>query len=104
MQTNNKTNKPERHFKFGGVRVSVWRDVRKGPTGASFETRSVTLDRAYKDSNDEWQNTGSMRENDIPKAILALQKAFAYMTEKGTDEPNGEDVEEEVVRGNSRTR
>jgi hypothetical protein len=98
------TNKPEKHFKFGGVRVSVWRDVRKGPSGASFEARSVTLDRAYRDSANEWQNTGSMRENDIPKAILALQKAFAYMTEKETDESNSEDVEEEVIQGNSRTK
>lgn len=79
-------NKPEKHIKFGGVRVSIWKDVRKNAGGGQFTSRSVTLDRAYKDGNGQWQNTGSLRENDVPKAITALQKAFEYMNERNESE------------------
>lgn len=81
-----KNNKPEKHFKFGGIRVSVWCDVRKGPTGQAFESRSVSIDRAYKDASGEWQHTQSLKENDIPKAIAALQSAYEFMTRKGEGE------------------
>ncbi len=75
-------NKPEKHIKLGGVRVTIWRDTRQNQSGQSFATRSVTLDRAYKDAQGEWKNTASLRENDLPKAVAALNKAFAYLTEK----------------------
>jgi len=83
-------NKPEKHFRFGPVRASIWRDTRQTADGKQFETASVSLDRAYKDSRGSWQNTHSLRENDIPKAILALNKAFEFITEK---EDDGIDVE-----------
>jgi hypothetical protein len=82
---NNKNNKPEKHIKFGGVRVTIWRENRKNQSGQSFESRSVTLDRAYKDAQGEWQNTGSLREADIPKAIAALSKAYTCVMEKEND-------------------
>jgi hypothetical protein len=75
-------NKPEKHIRFGGVRVSIWKDTRQNANGGSFESRSVTLDRAYKDANGEWKGTGTMRESDIPKAISALQEAYAYIMRK----------------------
>ncbi len=81
-----KNNKPEKHFKFGGIRVSVWCDVRKGPSGQEFASRSVTIDRAYKDAGGEWKNTHSLKEGDIPKAVAALQKAYEFITEKKGDD------------------
>jgi len=81
-----KNNKPEKHFRFGGIRASVWCDMRKGPTGQSFESRSVTIDRAYKDANGEWKHSSSLKENDVPKAVAALQKAYEFMTQKKGDE------------------
>jgi len=83
------TNKPEKHFKFGGVRATVWCDVRKSAGGKSFKSRSVTLDRAYKDADGEWKNTHSLKEGDILKAMTALQQAFEFMTQKS----DGEDEE-----------
>ncbi len=81
-------NKPEKQFKLGAVRVSVWRDARKGANGHNFETRSVTIDRAYKDAGGEWKNTHSLKEADVPKAVAALNKAYLFMLEK---EPEPED-------------
>jgi hypothetical protein len=84
--TNQAGNHPAKHFKFGAVRVTLWKDTRTGPTGQSFDSWSVTMDRAFKDAKGAWQNTGSLRENDIPKAVAALQKAYVHIMEKGGDE------------------
>lgn len=95
-RTNQVANHPAKHFKFGAVRVTLWKDERKGPSGQSFDSWSVSIDRAYKDAKGVWQNTGSLRENDIPKAVAALGKAYTYIMEKGGDEEGG--VPEETVR------
>jgi len=58
--------KPE-HVRVGGIEVTIW-----GNNG--FQT--VTMQRTYKDKSNEWQKTQSLRVSDIPKAILALQKAY----------------------------
>ena len=59
----------------GGVQLAVWRNP--APKGGVFYT--VTLDRRYKRGNGEWASSASLRLNDIPKAILALQKAYERM-------------------------
>lgn len=94
--SNQGTNRPAKHFRFGAVRVTLWKDTRKGPTGQAFDSWSVTLDRAYRDAKGTWQNTGSMRQDDIPKAVAGLQKAYVFIVEKGADEDS--EVPEEVVR------
>ena len=95
-RTNQVANHPAKHFKFGAVRVTLWKDERIGPTGQQFNSYTVMIDRAYKDAKGTWQNTGSLRENDIPKAVAALEKAYAHIMEKGGDEEGG--VSEETVR------
>jgi hypothetical protein len=63
-----------RHIRVGGVEATVWKNVYGEKT--SF---SVTLQRNYKDKNGEWKTTYSLRQNDLPKALLALQKAFEHV-------------------------
>lgn len=41
--------------------------------------KSVSLQRAYKDKNGNFQHTTSFKDNDIPKAVLALWKAYDYL-------------------------
>jgi len=60
-----------KHIRVGGVECTVWKNVYGEKT--SF---SVTLQRSYKDRNGAWKTTHSLRQNDLPKALLALQKAF----------------------------
>ena len=103
MNTNtNRTNptpnaqRPVCHLKYGGVRISVWKFEHKEQTGRDFATWSVTIDRAYKDAKGAWQNTSSLRENDLPKAMLGLQKAYAYILTKG--EAADDDTEVESVK------
>jgi hypothetical protein len=35
----------------------------------------------YKDKTGQWNGTNSLSLNDLPKAVLALQKAFEYLME-----------------------
>jgi hypothetical protein len=72
MEANDKL--PE-HLRVGGIEVTIWRALNTG-----FAT--VTLQRNYKNKNNEWQKTNSLRLNDLPKAILALQKAYELLVVK----------------------
>ena len=44
--------------------------------GKAMKLKKVSFQKRYKDSDGEWKNTNSLDVNDIPKAILALSKAY----------------------------
>jgi len=73
-----KMNVPVKKFQAGGVQVAVWEN--DGKEGKKF--KSVSFQKSYKDSNDEWKHTSSLNANDLPKAIVALQKAFEWIVLK----------------------
>ena len=73
---------PVKKFRFGGVTASVWENSTK--EGKKFHT--VSVERAYRDSNDEWQNTQVLRHSDLPKVVLVLQKAYEAIPEINTEE------------------
>jgi hypothetical protein len=72
--------KPEISFKVGAVRASVFRNVVVN-NGRAIPLPKVVLEVRYKDKTGQWNGTNSLSLNDIPKAILALQKAFEYLTQ-----------------------
>jgi hypothetical protein len=39
------------------------------------------MERNYK-LEEDWKKTNTLRDNDLPKAILALQKAFEFVSIK----------------------
>jgi hypothetical protein len=86
--------KPETSFKVGAVRVSIFRNIIVN-NGRSVPLPKVVLKVRYKDKKTgQWQGTNSLSLNDIPKAILALQKAFEYLTQhKGPDSPESADTD-----------
>jgi hypothetical protein len=63
---------PVKKIKAGGIDVAVWEN--DGKNGKYYTT---TLERSYKDG-EEWKKTNSLRTSDLPKAILALQKAYEF--------------------------
>lgn len=71
---------PVNKEKVGGVTVSTWEN--EGKNGKFY---TITMQRAYKDG-DEWKNTQSLRVNDLPKAILALQKTYEKAVVAGSNE------------------
>ncbi len=71
-------NVPLKKFSAGAVQVAVWENEAK--EGNQFNTVSIT--RNYKDKNDEWKSSSSLRVNDVPKAVLALNKAYEFLALK----------------------
>jgi hypothetical protein len=71
--------KPETVFKVGAVRASIFRNtiIRDG---REVPLPKVVLEVRYKDKAGEWKGTNSLSMNEVPKAILALQKAYDHMT------------------------
>ena len=72
--------KPETVFKVGAVRASIFRNVIK-KNGKSISLPKVVIEVRYKDKDGQWKGTNSLSLNDLPKAILALQKAYEYLME-----------------------
>lgn len=75
--------KPEHVFKVGAVRASIFKNALQ-KNGQILELPKVVIEVRYKDKTGQWQGTNSLSINDLPKAILALQKAFEYLMEHKT--------------------
>ena len=82
--------KPEKVFKAGAVRASIFRNyIQKN--GEQIPLSKVVIEARYKDKQGNWQGTNSLSLNEIPKAILALQKAYEYILEKKSGKKDEED-------------
>jgi hypothetical protein len=91
---------PAESFRFGAVRVAVWNRTQSTRDGRSITMPKIVLDRCYKDANDNWQHTQSLDVNDVPKAILALTKAYEYALENAAsrrEESAGPNVSTEDI-------
>lgn len=79
---------PEKKFRAGAISITIWRnETAKG----SYCT--AQLDRSYKDKNNEWKRTASMRLSDLPKAALLLDKAYEYLVLKNQGATEKESAE-----------
>jgi hypothetical protein len=72
---------PVKKFFVAGINVAIWENELETESGAR-KTNSVSIDRRYKDKNGEWKSTNSLKAQDIPKAILGLQKAYEFISLK----------------------
>lgn len=87
------TNKPIAKFSSGGLNVAVWENTIETANGPQPVER-VTLERRYKDEKSgEWKSTNSYRMNELPKAILVLQKAYEFLAckRRSGDEGDGQE-------------
>ena len=69
---------PEKRFKIGACTASVFANEIDTDSGKAI-VKSVSLQRTYKDKSGEFQYANSYSVNDIPKAVLALNKAYDYL-------------------------
>lgn len=79
--------KPEKVFKMGAVRASVFVNTitREGRT---IPIRKVVLEVRYKDKDGQWQGTNSLSLNELPKAITALQQVYEYLLSEQAEPPD----------------
>ena len=82
-------NPPEKKFTAGPISASVWLNKATRPNGEESVFKTVTLQRGYKDRNGNWQNTQTLRANDLPKAVLVLDKAYEYIIMSGEKNEQG---------------
>lgn len=73
---------PIKKFSATPIQVAVWENSRTNKEGKSFESYTVSLDKRYKDSDGKWQSSNSLRVSEIPKAMIALHKAYEYLALK----------------------
>ena len=79
-------NPPVKGFSAGGVRAAVWkREIER--EGVTRELFSVTVEKNYKDKDGNWQKTGFLSTEDIPKAKLLLDEAYRFIVLKGEQQP-----------------
>ena len=91
-------NQPEKKFRAGSISATVWLNHGQSKTGETTKFRTISIQRGYKDKDDKWQNTTSMRVNDLPRAALVLTKAFEYLVTQGEGSvPGGINLQEEIV-------
>jgi len=90
------TNIPEKKFRAGVISATIWQNQGQSKkTGESTSYRTISLQRGYKDKNNQWQNTNSFRINDLPRAAVVLKQAYEYLVTKQPEDSAS--VEEEAV-------
>ena len=90
--------KIQKQLKVGLIRATIWKN--KGTSKAGEETtfNTVSLSRSYKDDKGEWQHTNSLGIDDLPRAVLALNKAYENLTLKeGNRKDNKTEESEEYI-------
>ena len=103
MATNNKSqnNTPVKKFSTGAISAAIFRNEGTGKNGEPVEFSSVTLQRRYLDkADDKWKTSGSLRVNDLPRAVICLQHAFEHIVLKGAESAEaaeGPTMEEEII-------
>jgi len=70
--------KPEKKFQCGAIEASIFENEINQHGGKPIKIKKVAFQKRYK-SPEGWKSTNSLDANDLPKAILALQKAYEYL-------------------------
>jgi len=71
-------NNLEKRIQVGNCTAAIFVNEVETLTG-KVPMRNVVLQRTYKDKEDKYQHANSYGVNDIPKAVLALQKAYEHL-------------------------
>ena len=58
--------------------------------GRTFQTKTVLFQKRVKNQRGEWESVSYLDVNDIPKAVLVLQKCFDYLTAGGWEQKEEE--------------
>lgn len=91
-------NKPEKKFRAGAISATIWLNEGQTKDGKLAQYRTISLERGYKDKNDEWKSTNSFRINDLPRAALVLNEAYRYLVLKQMqDSDSASQINEEII-------
>ncbi|MBN2458301.1 hypothetical protein JXB31_04185 [Candidatus Woesearchaeota archaeon] len=74
-----KSTLPHKKFRAGPVIATIWQNEALSKDGTAYKFSTISIERGYKDKKGSWQNTSSMRLNDLPRAALVATKAYEYL-------------------------
>ena len=69
---------PVMKFRAGSIEIAGFENEFTTKEGQVIKTVNWQISRGYKDKADEWQNTNSLRKNDLLSASRLLEKAFDW--------------------------
>ena len=75
-------NQPEKKFRAGAIAATVWLNEGQGKDGEKRAYNTISFERSYKDKDGKWKSTNSLRINDLPRAVVVLNKAYEYIVTK----------------------
>ncbi len=83
----NGSNRPEKQFrsKTGGLSANIWKNTAQREDGSQAEFYKVTVQKSYLDDNKKFQTTNSYSEADVPKIVMLMNQAYAYLELKTVD-------------------
>ena len=73
--------KPINEVRIGNIKAAIWQNK----VGESTR-HNVTFARIYKDG-EQWKNSDSFGRDDLPRLILAAQKAYESLFQTANEEP-----------------
>ena len=73
------SNKPEKIFQHGSLKAAIFANDRE-KDGRFFTVKSVSFQKLYRDRDGVLKTTASLDIDDLPKAVVVLQKAYDYLT------------------------
>ena len=65
------TKKPQKTYRAGAISLNVWENAM-----GEEKMKSFSIQRAYKDKEENWQHTQSLRIMDLPKLMVLLEEAY----------------------------
>lgn len=91
QQAASSISEPEARFRLGGVSASVFVNDATRSDGSTFQTRRVSLQRTFVDSSGAFQTTHTLDVRDLPKAMLALMRAYEHCLTAGASTGDSND-------------
>lgn len=72
----------------GAFSVAVFEETKQGKSGDSYISRSVVLQKSYKDQNDQWQRqTINLFDNNVADVALLLQATAIELMATPAEKP-----------------
>jgi len=91
------THMPEKKFRAGAISATIWENQGKINGNPPTTFNCVSIERTYKDKQGSWQSTRSMRLNDLPKAMVVLNKAYEYLVTKEVNIPLSKGTQTKIL-------
>ena len=83
---------PLKKFRAGQITCALWENEAM-VNGRMVRMLKATVERRYKDKNNQWQSSNSFGRNEIPLVKYCLDRAFEAITEEQNVQAGEEVVE-----------